>query len=163
MEFCDDCIKEVLKHEGGYVNHPDDPGGETNFGITVSAAAAAGYTRPMRQMSELEAIGIYKRNYWREEYDALSPQVAFNLFDAAVHSGHRTPTKWLQRLVGATADGVIGPKTVAAINAMADQQQLAEDFNWMRLDFLRQLPQWHAFSRGWVARLSMSRKVFKNE
>lgn len=111
----DDAFDRLLGHEGGYVNDPRDPGGETNWGITVAVARREGYQGPMRDLSRDTAKAIYRRKYWNAvRADELPDSVRFDVFDAAVNHGPVQAAKWLQRTVGTTADGVIGAQTVAA-------------------------------------------------
>jgi lysozyme family protein len=94
----DACIAKLLKLEGGFVDHPSDPGGATNFGITQAVARANGYQGHMRDLPLDTAKQIYKKLYW----DAvgivnLPPDVQFTVFDAAVNAGPKQAAKWLQR------------------------------------------------------------------
>ena len=113
-------IKEVLHHEGGFINHPDDPGGITNRGITKRVyekwIGREASEQEMRDLTEETAIAIYKKNYWDRNRcdmveDASSPGVAYFLLDFAVNAG-RQGAKCLQKSIGANPDGVIGPKTI---------------------------------------------------
>jgi len=116
MSHFDKAVIEVLKHEGGYVNHPSDPAGETNFGITKR-----NYHRlDIKALTREAAIDIYRADYWLMIYDALSYPIAAKVFDMAVNMGKVQAHKILQRAVGVFADGIIGPKTVAAANGLSD-------------------------------------------
>ena len=85
-------IERVLSHEGGYVNHPKDPGGETNWGITKRTAQANGYNGSMRAMTREQAIGIYRQAFWeRYHADQMPEAVAFQFFDACVNHGTAMP------------------------------------------------------------------------
>lgn len=134
MSSFDPAIAVVLKHEGGWVSDPADPGGETNFGISsviisregLSSAdlgldpATAGQEGWLKAMTEETARGLYKRLFWdRYGYEAIADQVvATKLFDAAVNIGPRRAHARAQVLVGVAADGVLGPVSLTAINAM---------------------------------------------
>ena len=87
MNF-DIAFERLIGHEGGYVNHPEDPGGETNWGITLRTAREAGYTGSMRDLTRDQAKEIYRTAYWgraqAEQYDGA---IAFQVFDAAVNHG----------------------------------------------------------------------------
>lgn len=149
----DDAFDEVLRHEGGYVDHPDDPGGATRFGITQAVAREHGYTGDMRDLPVERAQLIYRRAYWdRMRCDELPAAARYAAFDAAVNSGIRQATLWLQRACGATADGLIGPKTLAAANAM-DGHRLRQKMLTQRLRMMTTLPHWSSFSRGWTRRV----------
>lgn len=135
-------LKKVLRHEGvefdqagepipghtGYVNHPDDPGGETNYGITKAEARLAGYCMGMADMTYGFAASIYREDYWNMIRGDEIPdqQIADELFDTAVNCGFGTVSKFLQRTLnvlnmrGASwpdlkVDGDIGPKTIEAL------------------------------------------------
>ena len=123
-------IDALLEREGGYINHPADRGGATNFGITQSVARANGYYGPMRSLPRDEAAAIYKRLYWlRPQYDSvatIAPQVAAELFDTGVNMGPAVATTFLQRALTAlnrngsdypdlVPDGRIGPMTLQAL------------------------------------------------
>ena len=150
----DEAFERVIAHEGGYVNHPDDPGGETNWGITARTARANGYTGPMRELTRRQAREIYRVAYWgRARADDYDPAIGFQLFDAAVNHGIGNAIRFLQRAVGVADDGVVGPQTVAAINAMQTTDVLAR-FNAERLDFYTRLSTWPTFGRGWARRVA---------
>lgn len=148
----DDAFTRLLGHEGGYVNHPSDPGGETIWGITARVARAQGYTGDMRAMPQSVAKDIYRRMYWAPvRADELPRDIRFDVFDAAVNSGVRQAALWLQRSVGAVADGVIGPQTIAAANSA---RNVKARYNAQRLRFMTDLPTWGAFGRGWARRIA---------
>jgi lysozyme family protein len=159
-------IKQVLKHEGGYVNHPSDPGGATNKGITQLTYNAWRKSKglPMRSVKLLEdaEVGaIYKQNYWDKVHgDELPVGVDYAVFDFAVNSGPARAAKFLQRLVGVAADGIIGPATVIA--ATAKQFGLVDKLCDERLRFLQTLPHWRVFKNGWTSRVAGVRAVAKS-
>jgi len=147
----------VLHHEGGFVDHPDDPGGATNKGITHKTYADF-LDRPLEDVSELKNIPkehvqkIYKTGYWDAvRADELPAGVDFCVFDWAVNSGPRRAAKALQKAAGATVDGAIGPMTVAAVNA-ADAAQIIEDVTKEREEFYRSLRTFDTFGKGWLRR-----------
>ena len=147
----------VLHHEGGFVDHPDDPGGATNKGITHKTYADF-LDRPLEDVSELKNIPkehvqkIYKTGYWDAvRGDELPAGVDFCIFDWAVNSGPRRAAKALQKAAGATVDGAIGPMTVAAVNA-ADAAQIIEDVTKEREEFYRSLRTFDTFGKGWLRR-----------
>ena len=153
MATFDACFDRLLGHEGAYVNDPRDPGGETMWGVTVAVARAAGYRGPMRDMPVETAKAIYRERYWDAvRADDLPASVRFDVFDAAVNHGPGQAALWLQRAVGATADGAIGPRTVAA--AQAAGPMVGAHFNSQRLRFYTDLPTWAAFGRGWARRVA---------
>jgi len=153
MSF-DQAFDRLIGHEGGYVNHPNDPGGETNWGITLRTAREQGYTGEIRDLTCEQAKDIYRRAYWlRVKADQYDSAIAFQVFDAAVNHGIKQAVRWLQRAVGVTDDGFIGPVTVAAARAANPSDVLAR-FNAQRPDFYTKLPTWPAFGKGWVRRVA---------
>ena len=150
----DEAFTQLLGHEGGYSDHPSDPGGRTMWGITERVARAHGFTGDMRTLTRDEAKRIYRADYWEPvRADELPPQVRYDVFDGAVNSGVKQSVKWLQRAVGVTDDGIIGPKTLAAVNAM-NPDRVAKRYNGHRLRFMKDLKNWPSFSRGWADRIA---------
>lgn len=153
MNF-DTAFHELLGHEGGYSNHPSDPGGETMWGVTIAVARANGYTGPMRDLPVDTAKAIYRKQYWDAvQADNLPPALRYAVFDAAVNSGVRQAAIWLQRAVGATEDGKIGPQTLAAIH-QAHPDALRRRMLGHRLNAMTDMKGWPSFSRGWAKRVS---------
>lgn len=148
---------DLLGNEGGYSNNPNDPGGETMWGITESVARANGYSGAMKDLDQSTAKKIYARNYWIPEFESLPYKVAFALFDAAVNSGIPQAIRWLQRSVGVADDGKFGPLTLAAVSK-ADQYSLLLAFNAERLDFMTRLSTWPVFGKGWARRIAANLK-----
>jgi lysozyme family protein len=150
----DEAVSRVLKHEGGFVDHPSDPGGATNYGITVAVARSHGYNGPMRALPESMARHIYHVAYWRPmRCDDLPAGARYVALDAAVHSGVRQAALWLQRALGVAADGVIGPRTLAAAQGM-DGAELRARMLAQRLRFMTDLKTWGTFGRGWARRIA---------
>lgn len=159
----DSALKRLLAHEGGYSNNPADPGGPTNFGITI--ADYRRYVKPnagagdVKAMKVDDAKKIYRAKYWdAQKCDDLPAGVDYAVFDYGVNSGIGRSAKVLQRIVGVTADGSIGPNTLDAvatlkpanlINAICDE----------RLAFLKRLKTWSVFGRGWGRRVSEVRSI----
>lgn len=149
MNF-DDAFDRTIGHEGGYVDDPHDPGGETKFGISKRAYPG----EDIRGLTIMRARELYRRDYWdRIQGDQLPPWIAGQVFDAAVNSGVRQAAMWLQRAVGAHQDGVIGAKTIATARR-ADPGTAVARFNAARLQFLADLPAWTRFGRGWARRIA---------
>lgn len=152
MNF-DQAFDRLIGHEGGYANHPSDPGGETMWGVTKDVARASGYTGPMRSLPRDTAKAIYRAKYWTPcRADELPEDIRFDVFDGAVNSGVSQSVKWLQRAVSVTDDGKIGPATIAA--AKAAGPSLPAKFNAARLKFMTDLPTWGAFGKGWARRIA---------
>lgn len=144
----------VIGHEGGYVNDPNDAGGETNWGITIYTARANGYAGSMAKMSREEAREIYFKAFWkRYKCDAFSPELAFQFFDACVNHGSGNASRMLQRAVSVVDDGVIGNITLAAIQRYSVADVLAR-FNAERIDFYTKLKNFNHFGKGWVRRIA---------
>ncbi|WP_037587022.1 glycoside hydrolase family 108 protein [Stenoxybacter acetivorans] len=153
MSDFNDFINRVLSHEGGYVNHPNDPGGETHWGITKRTAAENGYAKDMRQMTRTEAIEIYRQAFWLRYRCGLMPSaIAFQFFDACVNHGYGNAARMLQRAAGVLDDGVIGDVSMTAINR-ADLHDLLMKFNAERLAFYAGLKNFNTFGKGWVMRV----------
>ena len=149
----------LIGNEGGYVNNPKDPGGETNWGITKTVAVANGYAGDMRTMPKETAKGIYKKMYWDKLQCDPSPfVVAFQLFDAGVNHGNSQAVKFLQRALSVTDDGVIGAKTIAAVSKL-DDLQIAVLFNVERIEFYADLKTFSTFGKGWIRRIASNLKL----
>jgi lysozyme family protein len=152
-----EALEHVLKHEGGYVNHPADPGGMTNLGVTKRVWEEwVGHPvdeKAMRSLTPAQVVPLYKRKYWDKiKGDDLPAGVDYVVFDAAVNSGPGRAAKWLQACVGAEVDGEIGPKTLAAVAAF--EGDLVDDYSKRRLSFLMDLPHWGTFGKGWSRRVA---------
>jgi lysozyme family protein len=159
----DSALEAVLHHEGGYVNHPKDPGGMTNLGVTKRVWEEwVGHEVDEKTMRALtpEIVGpMYKAKYWDKiKGDDLPSGVDYAVFDAAVNSGPGRAAKWLQGCVGVDQDGGIGPKTLVAVAAM-DPADLVEDYAKRRLSFLMDLPHWPTFGKGWGRRVAAVQTV----
>jgi len=148
----------VLAHEGGFVDHPRDPGGATNFGVTQATYDAyrkqTGQPgRSVRQIQAVERDTIYRLQYWDKIMgDDLPAGVDYAVYDFAVNSGPSRAAKYLQRVVGVKQDGIIGLQTLAAVermNATEVVAQLCAD----RMAFLRRLRHWPTFKNGWTRRV----------
>lgn len=149
MNF-DTAFERLIGHEGGYVNNPADPGGETKFGISKRAYPGV----DIAKLTVEQAKAIYLRDYWsRAQCDTLPPVVAFQLFDTAVNSGIGQAIRFLQRAVGVADDGVMGPLTMSAVRRL-DAEALAARYNGQRLEFMTKLSTWDTFGRGWARRIA---------
>ena len=153
MSIYDMIFDRLMDHEGGYVNHPDDPGGETMYGVTKRVANAHGYWGDMRKLPKSLAKQITEKSYYKAvKGDQLDRLIAWQLTDAAYNHGKRQAVKFLQRAVGASADGLIGPRTLAAVAAM-DKNDVVLLFNAERLEFFTNLRIWQTFGKGWARRI----------
>ena len=159
MNSFDRAFDVLIVNEGGYVNNPKDPGGETNWGITRTVAVDNGYSGSMKLMPKETANGIYKKIYWDKlQCDQLPFVVAFQLFDAGVNHGNAQAAKFLQRALSIADDGVIGAKTIAATNAL-DDLQIVMLFNAERIEFYTALKTFSTFGKGWVRRVASNLKL----
>jgi lysozyme family protein len=148
----DKCLKMLLHHEGGYVNHPKDPGGETNLGVTKRVYEKWGGTKDMKDLTVEDVAPIYKKEYWdRCKCDDLESGVDWVVFDWAVNSGTGRSAKAIQKICGAAQDGAIGPKTLALINTQ-DTNYVIEEFGKIRQDFYESLKTFDTFGKGWTRR-----------
>lgn len=146
----DDAFDALIGHEGGYVNRPNDPGGETNYGISKRAYPLV----DIRALTLDQAKAIYRRDYWEPAGCSKVPgAVRFDLFDMAVNSGIKTAVKTLQTAAGIDADGIIGPATLKALGQITPSALQAR-FNGTRLRFMTALPTWPAFGKGWARRIA---------
>ena len=155
IENFDKCLKMLLEHEGGFVNHPDDPGGMTNLGVTKAVLdkyrGTVSTEETMRKLSEAEVAPIYKKNYWdRAKCDTLPGGLDWSVFDFAVNSGVSRSAKTLQRIVGVDADGGIGPQTLQAV-ADCEAEELIGKFYTARMSFYENLNK-PMFIKGWTRR-----------
>ena len=149
----DQVFDKLISHEGGYVNDPHDPGGETKFGISKRSYPAL----DIASLTLVDAKAIYKRDFWdRAQCDKMPPELAFNVFDAAVNSGIGQAIRWLQRAVGVADDGVVGPLTLASINRENDTSAIRARYNGHRLDFMTRLSTWDVFGKGWARRIAFN-------
>lgn len=159
MSDFDKAFELLIGNEGGYVNNPKDPGGETNLGITKAVAVANGYTGDMRAMPKETAKWIYKKMYWDKlQCDQLPFVVAFQLFDAGVNHGNSQAVKFLQRALSIVDDGVIGAKTIAAVSKLEDLQ-IVMLFNAERIEFYTALKTFSTFGKGWIRRVASNLKL----
>lgn len=153
MNF-DTAFELLIGHEGGYSNHPEDPGKETMYGVTARVARRHGYFGPMKDLPLSTAKRIAKQAYWDlVRADELPEQVRFDVFDTSYNSGPVTAIALLQRALGVPDDGVLGPITLRAAREV-DPEALARRFNGWRLDFLNDLKTWPSFGRGWAQRIA---------
>ena len=152
------CFDLMIAHEGGFVNHPKDPGGMTNLGVTKRVWEEwVGHEVDEKQMRALtpEIVApLYKRKYWDAvRADDLVVGVDYCVFDVAVNSGPGRAIKFLQSCVGTTPDGGFGAITLAAVNEQ-DPAKLIAKYSDTRLQFLKSLRTWSTFGKGWERRVN---------
>ena len=152
----DKCMSMLLEHEGGYVNHPSDPGGMTNLGVTKRTYDEFHGTdideEGMRNLTVEDVTPIYRRNYWeRCRCQDLPSGLDWAVMDWSVNSGTGRAAKALQRAVGAYEDGAIGPQTLMLVSNHKPAD-LIDRLHEHRETFYRELSTFETFGRGWLRR-----------
>lgn len=157
IETLSKAMPHVFKVEGGYVDHPRDPGGATNLGVTL-ATLRAWRKRPVskadvKALGKTEATAIYKAQYWdKVAGDQLPAGLDYAMFDFGINSGPSRAVKFLQRILDVKVDGVIGAMTLEAVAKHPTVyliKRLCDD----RLAWLRRLKTWDVFGKGWTRRI----------
>jgi lysozyme family protein len=151
-------FKQMLASEGGYVNHPSDPGGMTNLGVTKRVweewVGRESNEKEMRSLTPEMVEPLYKRKFWDAcKCDELPAGVDYLVFDFAVNAGPGRSAKILQTAVDVPADGGIGPITLAAVKAQ-DPTELIQKFSDAKEDFYRSLITFETFGKGWLNRVA---------
>lgn len=148
MDFTD-AVKIILDHEGGFVDHPSDPGGATKFGISQKAYPHL----DIHSLTKDEAEEIYHKDYWLSlGINKLPPKLRLLVFDCAVNQGQTRAAMYLQRAIGVKADGVIGELTLKAIDGI-HVDFIFDSIARQRLQSYVKHPKWPVFGAGWVKRL----------
>lgn len=148
MNF-DTAFERLIGHEGGYTVGENDPGGETNWGVSKRSYPNI----DIKNLTRDAAKAIYRRDFWERVHgDDLYDGVAFQTFDFAVNSGIETAVRYLQRALGVADDGVWGAVSVEAAKTVSETDQIMR-LNAERLDFMTRLKVWPSFSRGWARRI----------
>ena len=150
------CLEMLLHHEGGFVNHPKDPGGVTNLGVTKRVYEQwVGHRvseQVMRDLTVEDVAPIYKKKYWdRIKGDDLPSGIDWAAFDWAVNSGTGRAAKAVQKVVGAVRDGAIGPKTLALVSKQ-DPKYMIQEIGKIRQEFYENLSTFETFGKGWTRR-----------
>jgi lysozyme family protein len=154
----DVALRQVLKSEGGFGNHPKDPGGMTNLGVTAQTWSEwVGHfpmEAEMRALTPEDVAPLYKKRFWdKVRGDDLPAGVDYVVFDIAVNSGTGRAAKMLQQIVGVTADGSIGPATInAVLTCNVSSEDLVNKLCDKRLDFWKSLSTFDTFGKGWTNR-----------
>ena len=154
------CLEMILHHEGGYVNHPEDPGGITNLGVTKRVYEEWVGTKvteeKMKNLKVEDVAPIYNKNYWfRVKGNQLPSGLDLCVFDFGVNAGTGRAAKYLQKMVGATADGAIGPATLRALETYVAEVGLKgaiEQYQKDRLAYYKKLKHFKTFGKGWTRR-----------
>jgi lysozyme family protein len=148
----------MLASEGGYVNHPSDPGGMTNLGVTKRVweewVGRESNEKEMRSLTPEMVEPLYKRKFWDAcKCDDMPAGIDYLVFDFAVNAGVGRSAKILQTAVGVTPDGGIGPITLAAVKAQ-DPAELVQKFSDAKEAFYRSLNTFETFGKGWLNRVA---------
>lgn len=153
----------VATHEGGYVNHPRDPGGATNKGVTQRVydgyrTRMGNVTQSVRHISEHEAVDVYHTQYWLKVWaHELPTGLDYAVYDFGINSGPSRSIKFLQREIGVSADGVMGNVTLGKIREVAQNPynlaKLIEDLCTARWNWMQTLSTFDTFGRGWTRRV----------
>lgn len=151
-------LKYVLAHEGGYVDHPKDPGGATNKGVTIATfrryVKKNGTKADLKRITDAQVEKVYRKHYWDAvKGDDLPSGIDYAVFDFAVNSGPTRAAKFLQDVLGVPQDGKIGPVTLAVAHKK-DARKVIDSLCGNRLAWMKRLKTWGTFGRGWTARVS---------
>ena len=152
----------TLRHEGGFVNNPKDPGGATNKGVTLATFSLflgrKATVAELQGISDMQLCVIYRQYFWdKVRGDDLPGGLDFCVFDFAVNSGVSRAAKMLQSLVGAGPDGSIVYKTIAAVESYVSREtlpRLIDQYQAKRLHYLQALPHFQTFGKGWTRRVN---------
>lgn len=166
IENFDKAIDHTLQEEGGFVNHPSDPGGMTNLGVTKKVWEEwVGHPvdeKQMRALTKADVVPLYQRKYWNAtRCSDLPAGIDLCVFDTAVNSGPGRAVKLLQGSLGVATDGAIGNNTLAAVGQFKDTAliHLIDDYCAARQAFLISLPTFGTFGKGWTARVQRLREA----
>ena len=147
MNF-DQAFDRLISNEGGYVNNPNDPGGETQWGISKRSYP----NLDIRSLTRDQAKVIYNTDFWlRGQMDKIDPAIAFQVFDAAVNHGIETAVRMLQTAADCAPDGHIGPITLGVVTSKPVPIMLMR-FIAARIHFWTKLSTWATFGKGWANR-----------
>ena len=157
----DECLREVLVHEGGYVDHPDDPGGRTNLGVTQATYEKwVGHPvseRIMRSLTVMHVKSLYKAKYWDVlKAEDLPAGLDLCVFDFGVNAGPNRAARYLQVMVGSKPDGQIGPGTLRALQQYVRTHSLDHAitrYQEIRRAYYKKLKHFATFGKGWMRRL----------
>ena len=159
----DKCLETILHHEGGYVNHPKDPGGETNLGVTKRVYQEHGGTKDMKDLLVEDVAPIYKKGYWdKMKCDDIPSGLDLCLFDFGVNAGPGRAAKFLQQMIGTVVDGGIGPNTLAKLEEYIrenGEHEAVKKYQEMRQKYYESLSTFATFGKGWTRRVEETTKL----
>lgn len=157
------CLDIILQHEGGFVNHPKDPGGMTNLGITKRTYEewkGNNYTATeaeMKALTKADVQPIYEKNYWdRVKGDELPKGIDLCVFDFGVNAGTSRAAKYLQTMIGSPADGAIGPNTLKKLKEYITSSKIEDVIKTYQDDrqkYYESLSNFATFGKGWTRRV----------
>ena len=161
----DKCLETILHHEGGYVNHPKDPGGESNLGVTKRVYLEHGGNKNMKDLTVEDVAPIYKKGYWdKMKGDDLPGGLDLCVFDFGVNAGPGRAAKYLQTMIGTVADGGIGPNTLKAVAKYVEKhgiEKSIENYQEARQSYYAKLDTFGTFGRGWTRRVDETTELAK--
>ena len=149
------CLELVLKSEGGWVNNPNDPGGETNLGVTkrVWEEWVGHPVESLKKLTKDDVAPLYEQKYWRPCYGEVLPRgLDLVVFSMGVNAGPGRSIKLLQSAIGCVPDGIIGPATRSLISA-SNITTLIAKFSEARREYYRTLKTFPIFGKGWLNRV----------
>jgi lysozyme family protein len=160
------CLEIILHHEGGYVDHPKDPGGATNLGVTKQTyedwMGKVVTKDVIKALTEADVTPIYKKNYWNAILaDDIPAGLDLCVFDMCVNGGRHRATKMLQQMVGAKIDGWIGPNTINMTKGYVESNGITkaiEEYQKIRQDFYESLATFKTFGKGWTRRVNETKE-----
>jgi lysozyme family protein len=150
-----ECLDLVLKSEGGWVNHPSDPGGETNLGVTkrVWVEYVGHPVESLKKLTKDDVAPLYELKYWRPCYCEVLPRgLDFVVFSMGVNAGPGRSVKLLQSAIGCVPDGVIGPRTRELISS-SNGADIIKKFSTARREYYQSLKTFPIFGKGWLIRV----------
>ena len=163
MSLFDKCVEYIIEDEGGYVDHPADPGGATKYGCTKKVwEEYVGHEvtkDDIKNLTKDDVKPIYKKRYWDAIHGDVIPEgLSYCLFDTAINSGVGRASRIIQEMVGVFPDGAIGNNTLFAVNQFKDIKLLINEYCDKRLTFLKTLKTWDTFGKGWANRVEKVRQ-----
>jgi len=150
-----ECLELVLKSEGSWVNNPNDPGGETNLGVTkrVWEEYVGHPVESLKNLTKEDVAPLYEQKYWRPTYCEVLPRgLSLLIFSMGINAGPGRGVKLLQSCIGCVADGVIGPRTMELIKS-ANVADLIQKYSNARRDYYKSLKTFSIFGKGWLSRV----------
>jgi lysozyme family protein len=149
-----ECLDLVLRSEGGWVNNPNDPGGETNLGVTKAVwEEYVGHpVTTMKNLTKDDVAPLYEQKYWRACYGEVLPRgLDFLCFSFGINAGSGRSVKLLQQSLGLVSDGIIGPKVMQKLRE-SNIADVIKSFSESRREYYKSLKNFPIFGKGWISR-----------